>query len=203
MPCGTPFEHSLYRWRSCLFRLFEQAADRCPRDAVGLGDLTQALTSSAVLEDSNPVDIEGPPADMPAFQSGPAHPCPHPLDDEVPFELGDRTDDDDNGPPQRAAGIKVLPEAHELDVEVVEFVEHLEEVPDGSGDPVGSPDQQHLEASAARIPKELIETRSTSFSPGDPIGVLGNDLKTPLLGHRPEIVELSFRVLIDTGYAQI
>jgi len=51
--------------------------------------------------------------------------------------------------------------------------------------------------------KQIIETRPTSFSPGDPIGVLGNDLKTPLLGHRAEIVELSLRVLIHTGYAQI
>ena len=54
-----------------------------------------------------------------------------------------------------------------------------------------------------RIPKQIIETRPTSFSPGDPIGVLGNDLKTPLLGHRAEIIKLSLRVLIHTGYAQI
>jgi hypothetical protein len=67
---------------------------------------------------------------------------------------------------------------------MIEFVEDLEEVPDGAGNPVGSPDQQHLEAAAARILKELIETRPASFGPGDPIGVLGNDLKTPLLGDR-------------------
>ena len=78
MPCGTPFEHSLHRWRSCLFRLFEQAADRCPRDAVGLGDLTQALTSSAVLEDSNPVDIEGPAGRYACLPIGPGASLPAP-----------------------------------------------------------------------------------------------------------------------------
>jgi hypothetical protein len=170
---------------------------------MGLCDLAQTLASSSIEKDGSTIDIEWLPADMPAFQPGTTHPCPHPLDDEVPFELGDRTDDDDDGPPQRAAGIKVLPKAHELDVEVVEFVEHLEEVPDGSGDPVGSPDQQHLEASAARISKELIETRPASLGPGDPIGILGNDLKTPLVGHRAEIMELGLGVLVYSGYAQI
>jgi hypothetical protein len=34
------------------------------------GDLTQALAPSALLENSNPIDIEWPPADMPAFQPG-------------------------------------------------------------------------------------------------------------------------------------
>jgi hypothetical protein len=86
---------------------------------------------------------------------------------------------------------------------MVELVEHFEEVAHGPGDPVRGPDQEHLEAAAARIPKQIIETRPTSFSPGDPIGVLGNDLKTPLLGHRAEIIKLSLRVLIHTGYAQI
>ena len=168
-----------------------------------LGDLTQALAPSALLENSNPIDIEWPPADMPAFQPGAAHACPHPLDDEIPFEFCDGADDDHDGSPERAAGIEVLAEADELDVEMVEFVEHFEEVAHGPGDPVLGPDQEHLEAAAARIPKQIIETRPTSFSPGDPIGVLGNDLKTPLLGHRAEIIKLSLRVLIHTGYAQI
>jgi hypothetical protein len=167
------------------------------------GNLTQALAPSALLENSNPVDFERSPSDVPSLQPSAAHSCPHPFDDEIPFEFCDGADDDHDGPPERAAGIKILAEADELDVEMIEFVEHLEEVPDGAGDPVGSPDQQHLEAAAARIPKELIETRPASFGPGDPIGVLGNDLETPLLGHRPEIVKLRFRVLIDTGYAQI
>jgi hypothetical protein len=170
---------------------------------VCFGDLTEALASSALLEDRNPVDVERPPADMPAFQSGTAHTRPHPLDDEISLEFGDGPDDDDNGPPQRTSGIKIFTEAYELDVEMIEFVQHLEEVSDGSGDPIRGPDQQHLKAAAARISEQVIETRSTSFSPGDPVGVLGNDLKTSLLGHRAKIVELRLRVLIDTRYAQI
>jgi hypothetical protein len=168
-----------------------------------LGDLTQTLAPSALLKNSNAIDIEWPPADMPSLEPCSAHSCPHPFDDEIPFEFCDGADDDHDSPPERAAGIEVLAEADELDVEMVEFVEHLEEVAHGPGDPVRGPDQEHLEAAAARVPQQIIETRSASFSPRDSIGVLSNDLKTPLLGHRAEIIELSLWVLVDTGYAQI
>ena len=132
---------------------------------MGLGDLTQTLAPGTVLKDSNPIDIEWPPTDMPAFQPGAAHPCPHPFDDEVPFEFGDSSDDDDDGPPQRAASIQVFTEADELDAEVVEFVEHFEEVADGPGDPVRGPDQHHLEAAAAGIAQEFIQTRAPGLGP--------------------------------------
>ena len=46
-----------------------------------LGDLAQA--QRALLENSNPIDIEWPPTDMPALQPGAAHSCPHPFDDEM------------------------------------------------------------------------------------------------------------------------
>src|SRR5258707_7529554 len=103
-----------------------------------LGDLTQALAPSALLENGNPIDIECPSANMPSLQPGAAHACPHPLDDEIALEFGDCPDYDHDGPAERAAGIKILPEADEFDIEVVEFVQHFEEVPHGSGDPVRS-----------------------------------------------------------------
>ena len=81
-----------------------------------LGELAQALASSALLENSNTIDIKWPPADMPSLQPGATHSCPHPLDDEIPFEFCDGADDDHDGPPERATGIEVLAEADELDV---------------------------------------------------------------------------------------
>jgi hypothetical protein len=168
-----------------------------------LSDLAETLASIAILENSNPVDIERPPADVSPLQPGAAHSCPHPFDDEIAFEFCDSADDDDDGPPERIAGIKILAEADELDVEMVELIQHFEEVAHGPGDPVRGPDQKHLEVAAARISKQIVKTRPARFRPRDSIGVLGNDLKTPLLGHRAEIIELSLRVLVDTGYAQI
>ena len=104
-----------------------------------LCDLVETLASSALLKNSNPVDIERPPADVPPLQPGATHSCPHPFDDEVPFEFCDSADDDDEGPSERAAGIKILAEADELDVEMVELIQHFEEVADGPGDPVRGP----------------------------------------------------------------
>ncbi len=89
----------------------------------------------------------------------------------------------DDGPLQRAAGIKVLPKTYELDAKVIEFIQHFEEVADGAGYSVRGPDQNHLEATAPGIPKQVIEARSASFRPRDPIGVLGKDFKTPLQSH--------------------
>ena len=66
-----------------------------------------------------------------------------------------------SGPPV----IEVLAEADELDVEMIEFVEHFEEVAHGPGDPVRGPDQEHLEAAAARISKQIVKTRPASFRP--------------------------------------
>ena len=90
MPCGTPFERALYRWGSRLFCLLEESTYGGARDAMRHGDLTQALAPSALLENSNAIDVERPPADVPPLQPGATHSCPHPFDDEVPFEFCDR-----------------------------------------------------------------------------------------------------------------
>ena len=123
---------------------------------MGLGDLCQVLTAIALLENSSPVDIEWPATDMPALQPCAGHSYPHPFDDEIPFEFCDGADDDHDGPSERAAGIKILAEADELDVEMVDLIQHFEEVADGPGDPVRGPDQEHLEAAASRIPKQIV-----------------------------------------------
>ena len=86
---------------------------------------------------------------------------------------------------------------------MIEFIEHLEEVPDGSSDPIRSPDKNYLEAAPTGVPQQLVETRTPSFRSRDPIGVFGDDLKTPLLGHRAKIMQLRLRMLVDSGYAQI
>ena len=148
---------------------------------MSLGDLAEALASSPITKHRSPIYIQWPAADVPAFEPGPAHAGPDPFDDQVALELGDGADDDHDGAAQRAARVDLLAEADELDVQVVELVEHLQEVADGPGDPVRGPDQHDLEPAAASIPKQFIETRPTRLGPGDPVGVLADDLKTTLL----------------------
>ena len=91
-------------------------------------DLAEAASAPAITLDSFPVEIERLPADVAAFELGPAHAGPDPLDDQVAFEFGDGPDDDHDGATQRAAGVDLLAEADELDIQPVQFVEHFEEV---------------------------------------------------------------------------
>jgi len=96
---------------------------------MAFGDLAQALPLTALAVDSLAIDGDGLPADVPAFEPGPPHAGAHPLDDQVAFKLRDRTDDDDDGPAQRAGRVDIFPEADELDVQVVERVQDFEQVP--------------------------------------------------------------------------
>jgi hypothetical protein len=52
----------------------------------------------------------------------------HSLDDETALEFCDCTDDDHNGPTQWAAGVDLLSEADELDVESAQLVQDFQEV---------------------------------------------------------------------------
>ncbi len=74
------------------------------------------------------IDVERTSSDMPAFEPGPAHTCPDALDNKVTFQFGDRPDDDDEGPPERASRVDVLAERDELDLGAVEFIENLQEM---------------------------------------------------------------------------
>ena len=58
-------------------------------------------------------------ADVPAFEASAPHAGAHPFYDEIALEFGDGTDNDDHCPAEWSAGVDVLPEANELDVEVI------------------------------------------------------------------------------------
>jgi len=181
----------------------DDPADGCAGYAVGGGDLAEALAAIAFPEHRDPVDFDWPAADVAAFEPGPAHAGPDSFDDEVPLQFGDRADDDDDGPTERTTGIEILAEADVLDVEVVQLVQHFQEVADGSSDPVRSPDQDDLEPTAAGIPKQLVKTWPLRLRAGDPVGILGDDLEAALVSHRAKVMELGFGMLVQGGYAQI
>jgi len=170
---------------------------------MAFGDLAQALAALAVAEDSFAIDGDGLPADVPALEPGAPHAGAHPLDDQVAFKLRDRTDDDDDSPAQRAGRIDRLAEADELDVEAIELVQDLEEVPGRACDAITGPDQDDVELTAAGIPHQVAEPWSAGLHPADPVRVLVDDLITTLRGHLAQIVQLGLRVLVDAGDPRI
>jgi len=134
-----------------------------------------------------------------ALELGSPHAGSHALDDQVAFEFGDRTDDDHDGPAQRAGRIDVLAERDELDVQPVELVQDFEEMPGGSCDSIAGPDQDHIELTAATIPHQVAEPWPTRLHAADSVRVLLNDLEAALSSHLPQVVQLGLRVLIDAG----
>ncbi len=176
--------------------LMEHAVDRGSGDAVALRQLAQTL-AGCDRGGCPAVEVERLASDVPAFELGAAHAGAHPLDDQVALQFGDRADDHHDGAAQRAARVDLLAEADELDVEPVQLVEHFEEVLHGPGDPVRSPDQHDVEAAAAGIVHQLIQTGPAGLGAADPIGVLLDDLIAALGGHLAQVVELGLGMLID------
>ena len=171
--------------------------DRGSGDAIALRQLAQALTVLTVAKDRAAVEIERLTSDVPAFEAGASHAGAHPLDDQVAFQFRDRSDDDHDGPAQRAAGVDLFAERDELDAEMVEFVEDLEEVAGGAGDPVEGPDHDDIEAAVAGVAHQLVQTGPARLRAGDPVGVFLDDLEAALGGELVKIQGLSLRVLID------
>ena len=69
-------------------------------DAVGAGDLAEAVAVPPISDDGSVVEFQRRPADGTTFEARAPHAGAHPLDDEVAFELGDGADDHDDGPAQ-------------------------------------------------------------------------------------------------------
>ena len=172
-------------------------------DAVGLRQLAEALSLSSIPQDADAIKVEWLTSYVPAFQLGAAHAGAHAFDDKAAFQLCDASDDDDDGPTQRPSGIELLSETDELYIEMIEFVQHLQKVFHRSGQPVGGPNRDHIEAAAACIGHHFIETGTPGFGAADAIGILVDDLVVALRGHLAKVKQLRFRVLVEGRNSQI
>src|SRR5664280_1007962 len=90
---------------------------------VSLRQLAQTLPLLAVAVDGGSIEHQGLPSDMTSFKFGPPHAGAHPFDDQATLELGDGADDNHDRSSQRAAGVDLLAEGDELDVEPVELIQ--------------------------------------------------------------------------------
>jgi hypothetical protein len=164
---------------------------------VEFSHLGQAHTGSSIAKHTSAIDLEWSSPDVPSFKPGPAHAGPDPFDDQVALELGDGADDDHHGTAQRAPGVDILAEADELDSQVVELVQHLEEVADGASHAVEGPDQDDVETVLAGIGQQLIKPGPLRLGSGDHVAIFMLDLVAALRRHLAEVMELRLRVLID------
>ena len=189
---------------AALFFLFEDGAHQGPGDAMSFGDRAQAVAAGPIAEHRSPIDLSGPATDVPAFELGSPHAGPDTLDDQVPFEFGNRGDDDHHGAAERTAGIQIFAIAGKLDVEPIQFVENLEEVFHASRQTIAAPDQKHIELAAAGILEELIEGRAPGSDAADAVvTVFVHDFPFALPGQLAQIELLIFRMLVQGGNAEV
>ena len=106
-----------------------------------LGQFGEAVSLCPVAPQGLVIDVERWASDALAFQPGTPHAGFNTLDNEVALQFGNRADDDHHGSAQRPAGVDVLPEGNKLEAEMVEFVEHFQEVADRASDAIESPHQ--------------------------------------------------------------
>ena len=71
--------------------------DGGPGDTVVACQLAKAVAAPPVPKDGSVIELDRAASDGTAFETGTPHAGTHPLDDQVAFKLGDRSDDDDNG----------------------------------------------------------------------------------------------------------
>jgi len=165
-------------------------------DSISICQLPETLPALAIAEDRLAIEIERHAPDVPAFEPRTPEAGAHPLDDQTALEFGHRGNDRHHRPAQRSARVDLLAEADELDVEPAELVDGLEEVPHRPGQPVEGPDQDHVEAAAARLAHHQVQSWTARLRAADGVGVRGNDVEAALRGHGPQVEHLRLGVLI-------
>lgn len=91
-------------------------------------DLRQGHSIKAVTNDLLPVDIQRCTPNLSSLKACSPHACLDSLDDGLPLDLSNRSDDNYHRSTKWATGVNVLPQADELNAKVVEFVENFQEV---------------------------------------------------------------------------
>ena len=192
-------------WNSRLDREFlgEHAVDRGAADAIVPCDLAETLSALPVAEDSLAIQFQRRPAQLAALEPGAPHAGAHPLDDQRTFQFRDGADDDDDGAAQRAARVNLFAEADELDLQVIQLIQHLQEVGHRPGDAVEGPDQDHIEPAAAGIAQQLVQTGPPGLGAGYLVGVFLRDREAALGGELPEVQQLRLGVLVDRADSEV
>jgi hypothetical protein len=121
-----------------------------------LGNQGEAETGSSVTDDRATIDIERGSAYAAAIKLGSAHARSDTFDDQRPFKLCHRRDDDHNGATERAIRVDRFALRQELDAEVVQLIEDLQEVLRTSGEAVAGPYENDIEAMAVRVRQKSV-----------------------------------------------
>jgi hypothetical protein len=170
---------------------------------VALGDLSQGHPTTTITDDLLPIDIQPSPTDPLPFELGPSHSGPNSFYDQTSFEFADSTNDDDHGATQWAGGIDVFSKTDEIDVQMIEVIEHFQEVPNRASHAVERPNHDYIEAMSPGVRHKPIQTGAFGLCSADRVGVLADNLVAACLRQGAQVAKLGLGVLIATGNSGI
>ena len=138
----------------------DQTADGGSGDVVLFRNFGQTDSRTTVCNNRTSVDVEWRSTDSPTFQFRSPHAGSNSLDDKTFFQFGNRTDNHDYRPAERASCVDIFPETDELDFEVAQFIEHFQEMAGTSCDSIERSNEHDIEAMPSSICQQLVESRS-------------------------------------------
>ena len=147
-----------------------------------------------ITHDLLSIDIQRCPANSPHFQFRSTHPGFHALDDEISFEFGNRTDDDNHSAAQSTASVDVFAVADKLDANTIQFIQYFEKMPYASGHSVESGHKHDIEFAPTSVghyfagPSHVLPTgRSARFF--SPLGVQDLVKRTGMVRYSGRAIE--------------
>ena len=129
--------------------------------------------------------------------SSPAHSGFHSFYNQAAFKFTNSSDNDNQGATERAARIDALPKGNKLNIQVIEFIEHLKKVTNGTGDPVECPHDHSIESPPPGIREQRVESGALRLGSADLVGVLAHDFVAACRGHLAQIEQLRLDALVE------
>ncbi len=175
--------------------LLEHAVDGGAGDKVALRQLAETVAPLTVPQDSVAIKNKWFTSDVAAFELGPPHGRTRSMmrlrSSSAMAPMMTTT------ARPTAAGVDLLAEADELDVEPAEFVSTSRKCRTDRAMRSEAQTRTTSKRPAAGVAHHGVESRTLSFGSTDSVGILLDDLIATLLGHLAEVIELGLGVLIE------
>jgi hypothetical protein len=144
------------------------------------GNFRQTHSRAAVANNLRSIDLERRTTYSSTFQFRSSHPGFDSFDDQTLLELGNRTHNHDDRSTQWTGRVDIFADADELDLEVVQLVEHFQEMADISSDAVKRRNDHNVKSVSPSIRQQLIESTSFGLRAGNCVGILTHNFKSAL-----------------------
>jgi hypothetical protein len=175
--------------RLTLLRLSDKTDGTGAADAIFFCNDSHRHSRQTVADKRSMVNTERRTSESLAFHSRPSHSGFDALDDQRPFEFGNRANQRDEHPTYRAACVDGFACGYEFNFEVAQFINDFEKILRAPGNPIERSDQDNRKLSTLCVGHHGVQPRTPRLRAGDsPVAILSADLKASLRRKVTEVV---------------